>query len=173
MNKSIIISEGYSQVYLPYGIILFAVSIPFLIFIWKIGICISIIAIILFFFKTGLELDVINKRCRGFKEIFGIRFGRWIDLKDFSEVIMDFTHEYDKDYLYRITEAGSMFQATSFEIFARNENRKVFLYEFVKYNITMEALNAFRESMNFIVHDEFEVFKKKVKQRYREFNSQF
>jgi hypothetical protein len=171
MTKTIIISEGYSKVYIVPGIFILALSIPFFIFKTPVGFVLALIAIILFLFKTGFEINVERKCCRGYKEIFGLRMGTWKNLKPYHFAWLKFTHERDADDLFHEGESGSMFQSVTFDLYVKNDKQQLHLYEFVSYKLFRESLMALVDKLNFEYADDFEESKRRVHERIKKFRS--
>ena len=167
MNKKINISEGYSLNYLVPAVFLFAISIPFLIFIWKIGIIIAFIAFILLRFKTGVVIDIENKRFLSYKSIFGILMGQPKDVSKYHTVYIVFTHDVDEDDLNSLMEAGSMFQAKTYDLFVKNDLGKLHLHEFVNYDLARNALEVIRENFEMNFYDPIEENREKMSQKKR------
>lgn len=171
MNNKIDISEGYSKVYLVPAIFIFAISIPFLIFVWYVGVILILLGVLLLYFKSGVLIDPYGIRFMAYKSIFGLKLGTWSTLKPYTFVWIKFSRDVDQDYIASPMEAGSMFQAVTFDVYVKNENAMRHVYEFTSYKFARLTLEAMVECFEMEYDDPIEKAKSKVKKRYDEFNS--
>lgn len=167
MSNKINISEGFSLNYLVPAIFLFAISIPFFVFKWQIGIPIAFIAFILLRFKTGFVIDIDNRKILSYKSIFGVLMGQPKDISKYHTVYIVFTHDVDQDDVDSIMEAGSMFQAKAYDLFVKNDLGKLHLHEFVNYDLARNALEVIRDNFEMNFYDPIEENRKKVNKKKR------
>ncbi len=81
-------NEGYSMGYVIHTAFIMIVAYFIGIYYLIPGLVLAVFAILLFFIKSGLEIDASKKQIRSYKSLFNIRFGQWINLNKIRSIIM-------------------------------------------------------------------------------------
>ncbi len=146
----------------------FFIGIPGIIFVFfvpALGIILLAISICLLCLRSGIEIDVANKRIRKYSALNKWKIGEWISLAAFNHILLDYTFEVK----HISSRAGShTTQLKSFElIFSNKSDDPLPFYEFTDYKTAREVRDFLVKNFNMSCEDEFVDKSNKIKTKQR------
>jgi len=69
-----------------FGYLTFLASLPMLYYAWPIGVVLLITGVLFGFTRTGIEIDISNKKHRDYTSFIGYKTGKWKSIKNYPHL---------------------------------------------------------------------------------------
>lgn len=92
-SKIIRFNEGYTYEYLIPVVFVLFFDIAFIVLLWPVGVSIALVALAFLLVKSGIEIDLKNKRLRNTHSFLGYVKGKWIKMDEFRSIKLTYTNE--------------------------------------------------------------------------------
>lgn len=149
MENNVQIDEGATYEYLRHGFALFIVGLILLAVHWIFTIPVLVAAVGLMAIKTGIDIDIANKKIRKHMNIMGYKKGEWIDLSNYIQIDLKFNSQVSK-YDSRPTTLfmpglgkHKVGTAKTYDLILTNDlGEKVLFNPFLKISLALKAVKA-------------------------------
>ena len=160
MEKKAVYKEGYSMGYIIHAAFLMIAAYFIGIYYLIPGILVAILALLLFFIKTGLEIDTSKNQIRSYKSLYNIRFGKWIHLNEIQSATLKYTHEFQ---LMNSRGTSTNVRTITFDLILINEKwNEIKIHEFTEYKMARQVCNKLEKMLNMNINDEYLEIRRKA-----------
>lgn len=164
-NQTYSVSEGYSLDLLIPSVILFVISILFfLVNVWF-GAFFSLVALLMLLFKTGIQLDVKEKKIRVYREIFSLKFGEWVSLEKAKECSIDYNRS---AAILSSRGSSNLVRSETFSLYIKYCKRpRKLIHEFTNHELAKQTATLLKSEFNLAVVDQFIEIQRSIVSRRR------
>ena len=153
MDKRNDYNEGYTMGFVIHSAFIIIAAYFIGIYYLIAGLLLAVFAILLFFIKSGLEIDTSKKQIRSYKSLFNIRFGNWVNLNKIRSATLNYTHEFQ---VMNSRGTSTNVRTITFDLILINETRdEIKIYEFTDYKMARQACNALEKILDVVIKDEY------------------
>lgn len=137
---------GYTFEYFAHALLLIFFGLVCLFVHYLISIVLILFGILLLLIKSGIELDASNNRLRNYSEIFGFKFGKWIDASGLQRIDLNYTSE--SQTVKSLIHTDSLHTKT-FDVFLQFEDRQeIEIASFTDYQTALDVLGELTMELN-------------------------
>lgn len=153
MNKRTDYNEGYSMGFVIHTAFIMIAAYFIGVYYLIPGLLLAVFAILLFFIKSGFEIDGSKKQIRSYKSLFNIRFGQWINLNKITNVTLKYAREFQ---VMNSRGTSTNVRTITFDLILLDEKKdEIKVYEFTEYKMAKQVCNKLEEMLDVVIKDEY------------------
>lgn len=160
MGKRIDYNEGYSMGYIIHAAFIIIAAYFIGTYYLIPGILVGLSAILLFFIKSGFEIDSSKKQIRSYKSLLNIRFGKWTHLDEVHSATLKYSREFQ---VMNSRGTSTNVRTITFDLILINENSdEIKIYEFTEYKMAKQVCNQIEKILDLNIKDEYLEIRRKA-----------
>ena len=164
-NELVTISEGYTFDYLLHGIIAFIFS--FFLFGISVyaGVSLIVLGSVLMALKSGIEINVADKKIRTYHSFLFFKRGSWINLDKMNHVKLIYRGGKSEGHSFMGRSVTTAMKIYEMHFVHKESNETIEFHHFSKYYLGRKVLSICVKQLNMSYEDNVEAQRKKTKRR--------